>query len=115
MTGLVKKVADFLTFESAVCKMPGCKKQRYVENGGYVHDFCGRTHAKEFNTMKEAERHQKMVREKRLKAVQSPHTTGATWDQGSHSYSMVAACGSGHNGPSHTRSGATYGEYSYAH
>ena len=27
------------------CSFPGCRKQRYTDSQGLVHDFCGRTHA----------------------------------------------------------------------
>ena len=108
---VIKKVVGFLTPEVPVCQMSGCKKPCYVENNGHVHDFCGKTHAREFKTMKDAERQQGIMREARLKAVQHSHNTGGhgTGWQGYPSYSMMAASGSGPSGPSCTRSGAPYG------
>lgn len=32
------------------CKLTGCTRPRYVEPGGRVHDFCGRTHANQYAT-----------------------------------------------------------------
>lgn len=32
----------------SLCKFPGCVKPCFVEKNGTVHEFCGRTHAKEF-------------------------------------------------------------------
>ena len=111
MAGQVfNRVIEFFTPDPypPICKMPGCKKQGYVENNGYAHEFCGKTHAREYHAMKDAEKQQK-TREKRLKAVQSQSSGGqGSWP----SYSMAAAQhGAGH-GPSCTRSacsGAAYG------
>ena len=107
MAGQVfNRVVEFFTPDPypPICKMPGCKKQGYVENNGYAHEFCGKTHAREYKAMKDAEKQQKMMREKRLKAVQS-HSSGGqgAWP----SYSMAAAQYGA--GPSCTRSGASYG------
>ena len=33
------------------CKFPGCHKKCYVEDNGYVHDFCDKTHAVEFKRL----------------------------------------------------------------
>ena len=35
------------------CKMPGCNQPCYVEDNGRVHDFCGKTHAREYRAMKD--------------------------------------------------------------
>ena len=61
--------------------------------------------------MKDAQKQQRMMRDKRLKAVQHGQSSGAGghggggW-QGQQSYSMAVACGAG---PSCTRSGIPYG------
>ena len=96
-------VMNLLSDQLPVCKMPGCNKQCYVENDGRVHDFCSKTHAREFQQ-------QKMMRDKRLKAVQHGQSTGGHggW-QGPHSYCTAAAYGTGPSGPSYTRSGTPYG------
>ena len=31
-----------------VCKLPGCNRPRYVEQGVKVHDYCGRRHAQQY-------------------------------------------------------------------
>ena len=46
------------------CKFPGCTKQCYVENG-YIHDYCGRTHAQEHKKMIEETARQRRSRSKR--------------------------------------------------
>ena len=98
-------VVNFLSDQPPECKMPGCNKQCYVENDGRVHEFCGRTHAGQYKAMKDPERQQKMMREKRLKAVQQ-----GGW-QGQHSYSAAAAAPAQYRiyDGSYTRSGASYG------
>ena len=96
------KMVEFF-YPPPICKMPGCNKQGYVENNGYVHEFCGKTHAREYKAMKDADK-QKMMRDKRLKAVQH-----GGW-QGQHSYSAAAAAPAyGSYDGSYTRSGASYG------
>ena len=42
------------------CKMPGCNQPCYVENDGRVHEFCGRSHAREYRAMEEAEWQEQM-------------------------------------------------------
>ena len=37
--------------EQKQCKFPGCTESCYVENDGRVHDFCGRTHATQYNSL----------------------------------------------------------------
>jgi ribA/ribD-fused uncharacterized protein len=37
--------------EQKQCKLPGCTRLCYVENDGRVHDFCGRTHATQYNSL----------------------------------------------------------------
>ena len=100
-----KGIGHVVDLLSDRCKMPGCDKQCYVENNGHMHDFCGKTHAREYKAMKDAEKQQKMMRDKRLKAVQHGQSTGGhgVW-QGQQSYSMPAA-----QYGSYTRSGASYG------
>ena len=94
---------NFLSDQPPECKMPGCNKQCYVENNGHVHEFCGKTHAGQYKAMTDAERQQKMMREKRMKAVQQVQ---GGW-QGQHSYSAAAATPAQYGG--YTRSGAAYG------
>lgn len=98
-------VVNFLSDQPPVCKMPNCNKLCYVENNGHVHDFCGKTHAREYNAMKDAEKQRKMMRDKRVKAVQHGQSTGGHggW-QGQQSYGMPAA-----QYGSYTRSGTSYG------
>ena len=43
-----------------ICRLPGCNKPCFVE-GSKVHDYCGRTHAKEHG------------------AMSSPKTQGGRW------------------------------------
>ena len=53
-TVLVKR---FLTPSDTPCKMPGCSAPRYVDPyTERVHEFCGRSHAKEYHAMKEAQK-----------------------------------------------------------
>ena len=101
-------VMNFLSDQPPECKMPGCNKRCYVENNGHIHDFCGKTHAGEYKAMKDAERQQKMMRDKRLKAVQHGQSSvGGHGGWPGHSSSMaVTQYGTG---PSRTRSGAPYG------
>ena len=33
------------------CKYPGCTRPRYRESYGYVHDFCGKTHATAYSRL----------------------------------------------------------------
>ena len=95
----IEHVRNF--FEPPICKMPGCNKQCFVENDGRVHDFCGKTHAREFE------------RQKRQKALYPKSTGGASgWGSSGYgnTFNNAGAChGGSMSGPSHTRSGATYG------
>ena len=36
--------------DSSLCIMPGCNRQKYVDNGK-THDYCGRTHAEQGKRM----------------------------------------------------------------
>ena len=81
--------------------MPGCNKVCYVEQGR-IHDFCGRTHAKEYEAMVEEYKKQK-VRESRIKAVSK-----GSHGQGVSTYAEVASTSRSRRGFSHTRSGALY-------
>ena len=33
------------------CKYPGCTRTRYRESYGYVHEFCGKTHATAYSRL----------------------------------------------------------------
>ena len=35
------------------CKLSGCNRPCFKEPNGHVHDFCGRTHAREYQSGKE--------------------------------------------------------------
>ena len=35
-----------------LCKFPNCLRPRYQEPSGCIHDFCGRTHAQQYNSSK---------------------------------------------------------------
>jgi hypothetical protein len=37
-------------YSHKICKLPGCTKPCYIE-GTYVHDFCGKSHAKQYRSM----------------------------------------------------------------
>ena len=46
-----------------ICKLPGCTRLRYMEQYGYTHDFCGRTHAELFRrTYGTGEKHEGVYR-----------------------------------------------------
>ena len=109
-----KGIGHVIHLFSDQCKMPDCNKQCYVENG-HVHDFCSRTHARQYKAMKEAEKRQQMMRDKRLKAVQPVQNSGGMGGYGGlpagqHSYSAAVA---GTSGPSCTRSGTLYGNIEF--
>ena len=36
----------------SLCKFPNCLRPRYQEPSGRIHDFCGRTHAQQYNSSK---------------------------------------------------------------
>ena len=41
-----------------VCKLPGCDNPAYTDKDGWEHDFCGKTHAREYRSMEEAAQRQ---------------------------------------------------------
>lgn len=86
-------------YTEKLCRMPGCNQQCFIERGR-VHDFCGKTHAREYKAMTEEFERQK-VREKRTKLFSFGSGRGS-------SHSNSSAIGAG-GGWSQTRSGATYG------
>jgi len=36
---------------STGCKFPGCTRARYCEPYGFIHEFCGKTHATAYSRM----------------------------------------------------------------
>ena len=59
-----KKFVNLFDGGPPECKMPGCKQRCYVEDDGYVHDFCGRSHAKEYRAMEEEAEWREQMRKK---------------------------------------------------
>ena len=83
--------------------MPGCNQPCYVEHGR-IHDFCGRSHARDYQAMM-AEFQQQRVRESRLKAVTRNSSSGGS------SYAAATASNRSTFGSSHTWSGGMYVEW----
>ena len=85
--------------------MPGCTNLCFVESDGRIHDFCGRTHAKDYLNVTE-----EIKRENMRKSWSKRYSDRSSSGEGS-SYATAAASG----GPSHTRSGAVYGTFTDLH
>ena len=63
-----------------LCRMPGCTKACYIEQSR-VHDFCGKTHAKEYGVMMEEFKKQK-VRNALIKVLSSPGGSSSSGGSG---------------------------------
>ena len=72
--GFVDKVVGFFDPTNRVCKLPGCNKLCFVENDGYIHDFCGRSHALEYKAKKDQAERQKMIQ--RQQKARGQHGNG---------------------------------------
>ena len=75
-------VVEFFDPTSRVCKLPGCNKLCYVENDGFVHDFCGRSHALEHKAMKDKAERQKMLQRQQKARGQHGNGVGHHTSQG---------------------------------
>ena len=60
----IKKFVNYFDGGPPECKMPGCKQRCYVEDDGRVHEFCGRSHAKEYRAMEEEAERQEQMRKR---------------------------------------------------
>lgn len=101
--GIVDKVFGFFDPTNRVCKLPSCDKLCYIENNGYVHDFCGRSHALEYKAKKDEAERQKMLRKEQKARGQHGNGVGHHTIQGGVSCSCMSGAG-----PSHSAAGGTY-------